>query len=363
MRPFAKLLAGAAVACAGVAVPAVAEPYLAVRTGAHCSACHVNPTGGGLRTAFGSAYGVGTLPAGGVDGAADWSGRIGDRLALGGDVRTHLNFTDVPNQPEAYGFGRDEALLYAEFTLLRDRLSFYLDQRLAPGSATNREFYGLYRAPGRTWHLKAGRFFLPYGLRLEDDSAFVRQVSGITMESPDDGAEVGFESGRLAAQLAVSNGNAGGAETDKGKQWSLNATFVAESWRLGAGFNYNDHEGRTDRRLHNLYGGLRTGPVAWLAEGGYVVDDGLAPSRRKQRLGLLEANVAAAAGHNVKLSFEYFDPDTAVAEDQRTRVSLVWEVTPIPFVQLRTGVRVSDGIPQNDAQNQKQAFVQLHLYF
>jgi hypothetical protein len=64
-----------------------------------------------------------------------------------------------------------------------------------------------------------------HGWRLEDDTAFVRQVTGISFATPDKGVELGYESEAWTAQLSVTNGTAGGPEQDSGKQVSLRAVF------------------------------------------------------------------------------------------------------------------------------------------
>ena len=68
-------------------------------------------------------------------------------------------------------------------------------------------------------------------------------------------------------------------------------------------------------------------------------------------------------GHNLKLTYEWLEPNDDVDEDEQTRTSLLYEWSPIQFIQLRAGVRIYDGIPQNDNQNRKQAFLQLHGFF
>jgi hypothetical protein len=352
-----------------------AEPYLAVRTGQKCMACHVNPTGGGKRTEFGATYAQATA-AGRLDLATGksisttaagsepslWTGKLNDHVAVGGDLRATLQNTNVPNSGGTAAFNQTTSQVYLEVKPIVDRLTIYLDERFAPGAATAREAFAMLWSSNRTAYLKAGRMFVPFGLRIEDDSAFIRQVSGTTFNSSDDGVEVGLELGPWSANLAVTNGAGGGAETNNGKQVSGLVSFVRPEWRVGLSASTNSNDA-TDRNMQSAFAGLRTGPVSWLASGIYVTDEGASTGKLKQWAALIEGNIEAAKGHNVKLTYEYYDPNDDLANNDRERYSAVWEYTPFQFTQFRLGVRKSNGIPQNNAQNTTQIFVQWHAFF
>jgi hypothetical protein len=340
-----------------------AEPYLAVQQGLKCVQCHVNPTGGGLRNLFGNAFAQTQLAASHIDtGDQQWLGEISKYLAVGADLRGNASQTEVPHQASVSQFEVEEARVYLSMSPIPERLAIYIDERVAPGAANNMEAYARYWTANHQWYLKAGQMYLPFGLRLEDDTAFTRQVPGINMTTPDSGVEAGWESGAWSAQLAISNGTAGAEENDDGKQFTSQAVYVASRWRLGAAVSINNADAG-DRHAYGLFGGLKTGPISWLAEADLVTDDGFAEGERKLVSGLLEGNWLLRQGHNLKVTAELFDPDRDVHEDQQTRWSALYEFTPVQFMQLRAGVRIYDGIPQNDLQNRKLYFVQLHGFF
>ena len=67
-----------------------ALPRFGVQNGTSCIACHVNPTGSGLRNDYGSnVVALEELPLERwLDkGNEDWDGYIGDHLQIGGDFR------------------------------------------------------------------------------------------------------------------------------------------------------------------------------------------------------------------------------------------------------------------------------------
>jgi hypothetical protein len=364
MTPFRNSLRTVAAALLlAYAAGANAEPYLAAQMGLKCAQCHTNPTGGGMRNVFGNVFSQTQLAARrlGTDEEM-WNGQVMKFLSVGGNARANWNFNEVPDAGGSNDFAVEEARAYLDFGVIPNRLSVYLDQRFAPGNSTNLEANVRYWITENEIYVKAGRMYQPFGYRFEDDNTFVRSLSGINMQAPDEGFEVGFEKGSWTSQLAFSNGTGGAPEGDEGKQVAARTEYVRSTWRAGVSAVSN-HTDAGDRIGAGLFGAVRAGPVVLLGEVDWFDDDSIGAAGRQLMASLVEADWKLSQGHNLKLSFEWFEPNQDVDEDEQTRSSLVYEWSPIQFVQLRAGVRVYDGIPQNDLQNRKQAFLQLHGFF
>ena len=349
--------------CIGLSNIAAAEPWIAVSQGQECAACHVNPAGGGMRNSYGNIYGQAQLPAERIGDPSQpyWDGLIGDWLRVGGDMRGIYRYVDTPNAEEVSEFDVRRATVYVEAEVIADRLSVYLDQQVAPGGSLNREAYLRLSDASGDWSLVAGQFFLPYGWRLEDDSAFVRQNTGINFTTPDRGVMLGARRGSWTTLVSLTNGS-GGTDSDTGKQVSLVSTYSRPRWRAGFSFNQNDND-IADRTMGGLFGGLRTGPITWLAEVDWIEDEPAAGTRTNSVATLIEANWQPRRGHNIKLSHDWFDPDDDIDEDEQARFSLLWEYSPMQFLQARLGVRIYDGIAQVDSQNRDEFFAELHAFF
>lgn len=253
-----------------MAQPATAEPWFAINNGDKCMACHVSPTGGGKRTTYGAMWPQTILSQ--KTPTQFWDGTVSDRLSFGADVRVNMTSTRIPDQSNRFAFDTEEALVYAKFDLVPGKFFFYLDERVAPGGASSREAYAFYWFKQNKAYLRAGRIFLPFGWRLEDDSAFIRQVPGINYNTPDDGLEFGYEGKHTSAQLAVTNGTAGGGENDTGKQFSFRGSYIRPRWRAGVSANLNKSD-VGDRTMYGVFVGVKTGPVNWLLEADRIEDD------------------------------------------------------------------------------------------
>jgi hypothetical protein len=337
-----------------------AEPYIAVQQGLACGQCHVNPTGGGLRTAVGNAFAQSVLPAQHVDtGSLVWTGALNNYIAMGGDFRAAATWTS--DSAASSAFNTEQARIYLGITPIPDRVLLYIDEQVAPDAAVNREAWALYRFGAGAWYLRAGRMTLPYGLRLQDQQAFIRQVAGINMDTPDNAMELGYRAGYWDAQFALSNGAAGGAETNNGKQYTGQVVRIRDTWRIGMGGNFNDSAGQRST-AGCLFAGLRTGPVSWLAEVDLVNSEPAAHATQRVAASLLEANWLLRRGFNLKLTTEFLDPNRTRSGNLQTRFSVIGEYTPMQYLQLRLGMRLLD---DNSSQYQaiNQGFLEVHAYF
>src|SRR5690348_7421597 len=118
---------------------AFAEPYLAVRYGLKCETCHVNPTGGGLRSDFGDVFSQTQLPAHPIHGNWGlWTGEVTKILRVGGDFRYDANFTQTPGTKTTDHLQVQQGRVYGEAEVIPNRLILYADEQLTPGGALNR---------------------------------------------------------------------------------------------------------------------------------------------------------------------------------------------------------------------------------
>ena len=360
MKASASLRFGLPLWLALASAVAHAEPYLAVQQGYKCAACHFNPSGGGMRNDFGAIYSTTVLPARTSSSGPGWTGRIGDLLRIGGDWRASSRSSSEPHGATDSHTGTDQLRVYAAASLFHDRAALYVDESLAPGDARAMEAYARIGDPAHGWYLKAGQFYLPFGWRLQDQTSFVREVSGFSMTTPGKGAELGYERGDWTAQLDVVHGPPGNAGAF-GNEWLLHAGQVHTTWRGGLSLA-SARSDAGDRHAVGTWAGLRSGPVAWLGELDLVSDSSYPEGTRRLLAGLAEADWAIRRGHNLKLSAELFDPDRSIAHDQQARWSLLYEYVPVAHLQLRAGVRRNRGIPQSDFQNRHLLFIELHAY-
>ena len=358
---------------------ALAEPYFAVRGGYKCSQCHTNITGGGKRNDFGLIYSQTTLPytivtlpslqkvfgddtpsAEPADFGTFLSATIGGFLSFGGDFRLE-NRTVLEEGPveTQNSFNITEANLYVEANLLGDFLTLYIDERLEPGGAGSREIFGLLRLLRKqNLYVKGGMFLLPYGLRLQDDSAFIRERTGISYATPDTGVEFGIEPGPLTFSIAVTDGDA-----DPLKRVTLRAAAVFRHWRLGSSFGYND-TGDFRRVMYGPFAGLTVGRFTLLGEIDFIEDrDEASGSTTRQLATFTSLNFLIVRGVNFKVSYEFLDPDRDIDEDERTRLVIGLEPFLTQFLQVRLFYRLNDDIPQRPTGRADELRLEMHVFF
>ena len=220
------------------------------------------------------------------------------------------------------------------------------------------------QSQSRKFQIVAGQFYLPYGLRLQDDTAFVRQATGINFTNPDRGVQVIYEDGPWSMQLSATNGTGGGAERDTGKAAELDRRVCPAAIGGSASASTRTTQTSATGGCKTCLRGLRPDPspgclrlISSLTTSPPAASATLLP-------GLAEGNWLFARGHNLKVSYDYFDPDLDVSEDHQVRWSVLWEYHAVSVSCKPGSGRVSTTVfPQDNRLNRDEFFAELHGFF
>jgi hypothetical protein len=360
--------------------PAVAEPYLAVRAGAKCNDCHTNLTGGGKRTPFATIHAHDVLhdldlipiPA----GVRPFSGEITDWFSVGADLRVRNTYT-FEDEPDADGrvsnrrFFRDDldsveiemekTSIYSQLDLWPDMLTFYTDLQVAPGGANARELVGILNNV-LPWglYLKAGRFFPTYGVRIEDDTSFIRSQTGFTFDNPDDGAEIGIIRGPLYAGFSVTNGTSGDSDVllTANSYVLFDEVPVFRNVLAGASMARQSD----DRYESAFYVGANLWRFTYLGEVDIISDDTPETNPHDQLAAYAEVNLLLFDWLNVRGTFDYVKVQ---GDNNQNRFGIGLEPFISRFLQPRLVYQASNG-PRQDPEgiyNNANLFLELHLFF
>ncbi len=388
-------------------LPGWSEPYIAVREGMRCSACHTNVTGGGKRTDLVSTHAKDLLHYPDFFGPFSrpveyFTGEINPFVAIGGDLRTSAawifqslgasgrvrNDQVFRGRLEQTRLEATQATLYGELRLVPDRVTFYLDQRFQP-TVDNREAFALLKG-FLPWDgfLKVGRMYLPYGLQLQDDEAFIRggrsrgsssANTGFSFNLQEPGALVGFEPGKWSVLFALTDGSGGDRDVRTvGTIYAVydEVPFLRTLLIGGSASRVAPSSGET--LLFGLFAGTNLGPLTILGEADFRSDKGRTTLGRRigQFLAYGEANYLLFDWLNVKAAIDYADSDgrltrqvgtaTVVldtANDAEHRVSVGLEPFLNRFVQPRLFYRINNGIRSDPTHNQNVLLLEAHVFF
>jgi hypothetical protein len=287
-----------------------------------------------------------------ANGPAFRDGMLSDMVSMGANFRVDNEtlFESETSQGDraetSNEFRISEANVYFQVDLIPSILVFYIDQTLTPLTA-NREAFGLLQGLPGDSYVKMGRMLLPYGLRLLDDDAFIRNRTGYTYDRHDKGAELGLEPGPLSLVGNVTN-----------TRTSVVGSVVYQHWRLGG--SWARETTRSNSNSVGAFGGVTLGRLTLLGEADFITEgdtDKIAV--------MTEISFLVLKGMNFKTVYEFFDGDRDIPNenDGQTRLTLGVEPFVTQFLQVGLFYRSNNFIPQNLSQNQDQLVLQFHAFF
>jgi hypothetical protein len=338
----------------------VALPRFASRTNFACRNCHVNPTGGGMRSPFGVSYGRDDLPVKSWQeqyALEDFNTNLTDFLSYGADVRLLYFYQRKDNSSERSSFFPMQADVYFNFAVSK-KVNLFVNPAFGPFQRY--EVFGIAKVIPANGYIKVGRFTPSYSLRLDDHTSYVREATPFRNNSGQQtGVEVAIAPDPVSVVGAITNGVAGdrASSAPKALYGRADTKFKAGplNFYLGASA-YRDNAGGGKLTLYSGFGAISVGERFTLV-GELGQFSGNSPlmsingdrnarnstgREMTQRALMLEASYLLSSGFDLKVMYDFFDPDIDLQTGTATRYSAGFEFFPVSGVEVRPLVRYTD---------------------
>lgn len=363
-----------------IAVTADALPKFATRQGAKCQSCHINPTGKGMRSTFGSTYGREELTMSTFKEETDieeFSPMLNDYFTVGMDYRTLFYFRE---QNSTSSFFQMQGDLYLDLRLNK-KFRIYFDKGLYSGF----EVFGLAKVLPMEGYIKLGNFVPSYGLKMDDHNLLIRSGAffplnpaiaaypgglGFGQGAEDTGLELGFSPGILTVNVGVFNGKRGGlAGTGGTKNKAVvvraDANVQTDLVNFNAGGSFYNQPNSTGPGKTRIIGGF--GVISLdnnlTIQGEYDILTTFNTALNKEVSGNIlygELNYLITSGIDLKLGYEFYDPNLDLKDGSITRFTVGAEIFPLTGVEVRPLYRINQEKPADLKNNELQ--VMFHFY-
>lgn len=349
---------------------ALALPRFAARTGAKCQSCHVNPSGAGMRQIFGAEYGREKLPVpewGANSELEDYTTLLTNFVGVGADFRTLYflrQFPDTGGPSNRNSFFQMQGDLYLNFRLAKN-VSVYLSKGLYSGFET----FGLFNILPAHGNVKVGKFVPDFGTKMDDHTTYIRTMTGFSPElgRPElTGAEVGISPGPFKVVGGVYNatdGYAGSGGNNKALLGRAEGMFeLAEDFHFGLGGDVFTREDQTGARktMYGGFGSIAYGDLVVFGEVDFLRSSGGGVADSSGFVSYVELDYMVTPGLDVKLAYDFHDPDINYKTGSQSRVTVGCEFFPVGGVEVRPLYRFNFETPVEQRNNELD--IVLHFY-
>ncbi len=360
-----------------------ALPRFALRMGAQCSDCHVDPTGGGMRNKGGWHYGLRVLPLYSPrerDQNLTMDDLIGKNIQFGFDYRTQYLYSQALSKT---AFQKMQGSVYLNAKIM-DSIDIYANYDFV--NANWEGFAVAHILPNRSY-VKAGTFVPDYGVMLDDHTAYTRggdmgylfatnTRQGLIYDPRYNvtGVELGFNISDFGS-FTVSAGSPVSLNFDSDPTYTASLKFspvIENTVALMFGGSFTTFKGPLiytqvpSEHKVNMYGGfLGFGVGDFTLIGEYDIARDYILVGTNSSAQMVEASYVLMKGLEALVRYDRFDPNTSITGDDVSRVVTGFSFYPFSFMEVIPEYRFQfDPAPPGQPKpKDNSALLQFHFYY